>query len=105
MKREWSPEDLATHWSLLFEELELLSGRSDIAKLGFSVLLKLFHLEYRFPERHQEVPASAIEYVAKQIGHPSSLWHRYDLAGRSARRHRAQIRDLLGFAEASAEKI
>src|SRR5512135_320392 len=105
MKREWSPEDLANHWSLLFEELGLLTGRTNIAKLGFSVLLKFFHIEYRFPERQQEVPAPAIEYVAKQIGEPSSLWHRYDLAGRSARRHRAQIRELLGFAETSAESI
>ena len=40
MKRYWTDEELAEHWSLSTAELEILPDRGDHNRLGFAVLLK-----------------------------------------------------------------
>jgi TnpA family transposase/DNA-binding cell septation regulator SpoVG len=103
MKREWSSDELAEYWSLLFEEQELLTGRAGATRLGFAVLLKFFQNEFCFPHRTQDVPASVIDYLASQVGVPERLWNQYDLDSRTAKNHRNEIRLLLGFRECSKD--
>jgi hypothetical protein len=64
-------------------------------------LLKFFQAEGRFPWYPQEVPRAAIDYPARQTGLDTTDWWRYDWKGRTIKHHRAEIRALLGFREAT----
>lgn len=67
------------------------------------MLLKLFQADGRFPRRPEDVPAAVVETVAAQVGVPAAAWRGYDWHGRAIRYHRAQIREALGFREATDE--
>jgi TnpA family transposase len=103
MKRDWSADDLAEHWTLLPSERELLANKTGATRLGFAVLLKFFQVEARFPRQLQEIPVAAIECIAQQAGVSAAELVQYDLDSRAAKYHRAHIRSLLGFREANAE--
>lgn len=97
MKRHWTDEELAESWSLSTAELEALPDRGAHNRLGFAVLLKFIALEGRFPGSPREVPVAALSYLASQLRLPPSAFARYDWASRTAKRHRASSRALLGF--------
>jgi len=103
MKRDWSADELVAQWILLPTELALLGNKSGATRLGFAVLLKFFQGEGCFPRHSQEIPGAAVEYVARQIGVPAAEWVHYNWDSRGAKYHRTQIRDLLGFHEATVE--
>jgi hypothetical protein len=103
MKRDWSADELAVHWTLLPSEQVLLSNKSGATRLGFAVLLKFFQSEGSFPRSLQEISGTAVEYLARQIGVSAAEWSQYDWDSRAAKYHRTQIRDLLGFREATTE--
>ena len=60
MKRNWSPDELAAHWTLTDAELQLLPDRVDYNRLGFAAHLKFFELERRFPTSPRDMPAVAL---------------------------------------------
>jgi hypothetical protein len=97
MKQCWSEEELTDLWVLLPEETALLSGLMDGQRLGFAVLLKFFQIEGRFPREHKEIPATAVEYIARMLGVDASLFDDYALAARNSKFHRARIRVFLGI--------
>ena len=78
MKRRWEPEELVEHWTLLSDELKLLSNKTGATRLGFAILLKAFQLEGRFPKNSGEVPQGVIEYVAKQAKVPGEALAAYE---------------------------
>ena len=88
-------------WALRALERGLLGTKTGATRLGFAVLLKMFQLNGRFPHRPEEVPVAAIEAIASQIAVPAASWRSYDWHSRTAAYHRAQIRDALGFREAT----
>ncbi len=45
---------------------------------GFAGLLKLFQAESRFPRRPEDVPATAVEAIAGQVGVAAATWQGYD---------------------------
>ncbi|HEY9741784.1 MAG TPA: Tn3 family transposase [Coleofasciculaceae cyanobacterium] len=100
MKRNWQPEELIEHWTLLPNELALLTNKTDHNRLGFALLLKFFQYAVRFPNHQQEMPSAVIDYVALQVGVSPQLYENYDWQGRSVKYHRAQIREFFGFREA-----
>jgi TnpA family transposase len=99
VRREWSPEELIDCWTLDEGDTKLLANKAGATRLGFSVLLKFFELEARFPRYTGEVPRAAVEYVAGQVKVDAALFTEYDWSGRSIKYHRAQIRQHLGFRE------
>jgi hypothetical protein len=101
MKREWLPDELAEQWTLSPTERKAVGNKAGSTRLGFAVLLKFFQVEGRFPRDPQEVPLVAVEYVAPQVGLSPGAWGRYAWDGRTVEYHRAQIRRLLGFREAT----
>ena len=103
VNRDWNADELAEHWTLLPGEKPLLANKTGPTRLGFAVLLKFFQHEGRFPRHRQEVPGVAVEYLARQIDVAPGEWARYDWDGRTIKYHRAQIRALLGFREATVE--
>jgi len=69
MRREWEPEELVASWTLVErDERELISYKHDGGRLAFSLTLKFFELEGRFPRHAGELPPAAVSYVARQVG-------------------------------------
>ena len=101
MRREWSAEELIACWTLVEDDWRLLGNKTGTTRLGFSVLLKYFDLEARFPRHAGDVPRAAIDYVAQQVKVPPERFADYDWSGRAIKYHRAQIRKALGFREAT----
>lgn len=90
-------------WTLLPSEAALLANKAGPTRLGFAVLLKFFQYTARFPLSMQEVPTTAVAYIARQVGVPAEEFSRYDWEGRAVKYHRAQIRAFLGFREPTVQ--
>ena len=107
MKRSWREDELIERWTLLPDELALLSNRAGHTRLGFAVMVRFFAEEERFPRDKGEVPAEVLRFVGEQVGVGSGpeAWLRYDWSGRSVKYHRSQVRGFFGFAEATAEEV
>jgi TnpA family transposase len=102
MKREWTDLEFAD-WTLLPSEAALLANKTGPTRLGFAVLLKFFQYAARFPHSMREVSATAVAYIARQVGVPAEEFLRYDWEGRAVKYHRAQIRAFLGFREPTVQ--
>jgi hypothetical protein len=96
----WEPEELVAGWTLLEEDRRLVANKTGATRLGFALLLKLFDLNARFAVCADELPAAAVDYVARQVGVDAAELARYAWSGRTIEYHRAQIRRALGFREA-----
>jgi TnpA family transposase len=103
MQREWTQDELIEHWTLAPSEHLLLMNKSGPGRLGFAALLKFFQTEARFPTIKSDVPEAAVEYLAAQTKATLSDWAEYDWQGRTIKYHRAEIRALWGFREATTE--
>lgn len=79
--------------------MALLENKSEENRLGFAVLLKFFQIEARFPRSFQEVSKLVVSYIAKLLGVSPRLFKQYEWVGRTFERHRAEIREFLGFRE------
>jgi hypothetical protein len=95
VRQEWSPEELLANWTLVDGDWDLVANKSGAIGLGFSLLLKFFELEGRFPDLLEEVPPAAVEYVADLVKVPATVFAKYTLVGRTSEYHRKQIREAL----------
>ena len=84
MKHEWTDLEFAD-WTLLPSEAALLANKTGPTRLGFAVLLKFFQYAARFPLSMQEVPTTAVAYIARQVGVPAEEFSRYDWEGRAVK--------------------
>jgi hypothetical protein len=89
MKRQWEPEELIEHFTLVESERILLANKTGASRLGFAVLLKCFSLEARFPAKKQEISKSVVSYIATQVEVPPPQWRQYKWTGRTIEYHRA----------------
>ena len=103
MKRNWQPEELIEHWTLIPTELDLLTKKTATNRLGIALLLKYFQYEGRFPTSKAEVPSEVIRYIAQILKVPPDKFDSYDWQGRTIKAHRAIIRDFLGITEATVK--
>jgi len=103
LKRSWNIDELIEHATLLPDELKLLTNKTEPSRLGFAVLLKCFQYEGRFPSFKGDIPAAFITYIARQAGIALERFEEYDWNGRTIKAHRADIRALLGFREATEQ--
>ncbi|MFF8036264.1 DUF4158 domain-containing protein [Streptomyces sp. NPDC016626] len=78
MRQDWEPEDLIEVWTLLEDDMKQVRNKSGATRLEFALLLKFFEVETRFPESAREVPATAVECVARQVKVPAGAWRRPD---------------------------
>ncbi|MEU6555633.1 DUF4158 domain-containing protein [Streptomyces sp. NPDC046915] len=90
-------EDLTEVWTLLEDGMKRVRNKSGATRLGFALLLKSFEVEARFPESAKEVPAAAVDYVARQVKVPAGAWAEYDWQSKAIQRHRGEIRAAYGF--------
>jgi Domain of unknown function (DUF4158) len=103
VKRHWSTDELIDEWTLRPEELRFLGRKTGSGRLGFAILLKFFQHEGRFPRRRQEIPGSVVTHIAKQVGISAEAFLHYTWGGRTMELHRAQIRAVFKFHEATVE--
>ena len=92
MRREWEPEDLIAAWTLLDDDWQLVGNKTGATRLGFSLLLKFFEIEGRFPRHAGEVPKAAVDYVAGQVKVAAESFAEYRWSGSTIEYHRAQVR-------------
>jgi len=94
-------EQFAEKWLLLPDEQLLLANRTAHGRIGMALFLKFFQEKGHFPTRREDIPKEAVECMAVQIGVSPGAW--YDLAweGPTVKRLRAEIRQWLGFREAT----
>jgi Domain of unknown function (DUF4158) len=97
MKQAWHPDELTQYWTLSDDECRLLGEKTGATRLAFAVLLKAFQYEGRFPLRRDTVPMPVIGHLAAQVAVPLAAYATADWDGRSARRHRADIRAYCGY--------
>jgi len=81
MKRNWNEDELLEHFTLLPIERKLIGNKTGASRLGFTVLLKFFQQEARFPAKKQEIPKVVIEFIAHQLGLPPMLFEEYRWGG------------------------
>lgn len=99
VRQDWSPDELAQHWTLDPSERALLANKTGATQLAFAVLLKAFALDGRFPRRGEDVPPSCVAFVAHQVGVAPQVYPGADRSERTLRYHKAQIRAHFGFRE------
>lgn len=90
------------HFTLSPTELEQLRNKFAETRLGFAVQWKFLLWRGRFPRGRHELPDDAVDHIGRQVGVEASLIGFYDLTGRTAGRHRQEIRGVTGFRVCSA---
>ena len=62
MQAEWEPDELIDAWTLTGDDWDLVGNKAGVTRLGFSVMLKFYEIDGRFPAYPEEVrpPGSAI---------------------------------------------
>ena len=63
MKDFWDGKELADHWSLSFEELELLKTKPSCSHLPFCVQLKHYQYSGSFPKFFSDIPEIPLQYL------------------------------------------
>jgi len=101
MKRAWHPEELVEYWTIVSGEWPLIEHKHGATRLGFAVLFKFFQYAGYFPRTPQDVPLTVVDHLAPQVGVPADAWAQYAWESRTIEYHRAQIRQHLGFREAT----
>jgi TnpA family transposase len=85
-------------WTLGLADQAVVAAKRQANQLSFAVLLLFYRVHGRFPRGASEIETEAIAAVARQIDVPFDVLDRSD---RTLKRHRAEIRALLGFREAT----
>src|SRR6266702_1061345 len=101
MARVLDEDELIEHWTLVGDELDLLTGRTGPSRLGLALWLKFFIMKGCFPAGRSELPDEAVGWVASQVKVPASDLGLFDWEGRTAERVRKTVRTFLGFRECS----
>jgi hypothetical protein len=92
-------EDItAEQWILTPEEQNIVMGKNRAQRLPFALLLLFYRVHRRFPVEMREIDPTIVVQVARQLRVPITP---RDSAVRTVERHRAEIRALAGFREAT----
>lgn len=91
--------DMESRWSLTTADHVLVAAKSQGNRLGFAALLLFFRNHGRFPRTKTEIGHEVIEHIARHLDVLSPPGGVFNFSDRTAERHRAEIRALLGFRE------
>ena len=96
MRAEWEPDELIDAWTLTGSDWDLVANKTGVTRLGFTVMLKFYEIEGRFPAYCEEVPQAAVTYLGSLVKVEPALFAKYSWRGRTIEYHRAQIRRAYG---------
>lgn len=82
------------HLTLTPADHAFVMAKNRANRLGFAVLLAFFQARGRFPRAESEIARGGIEELAHQLNVALPLRNALILSGRTAERHRAEIRAL-----------
>lgn len=105
MKQDWTQDELFLHWTLSSAELALLGNKTLTTRLSFALFLKAFQYQGYFPDPHQVIPEAVLHHLSIQVGVIPDAYEQLDWQGVTVKRHRAQIREYLGFRECRVEDL
>ncbi len=94
-------EQFTEKWLLLPGERTLLANRTAHGRIGMALFLKFFQEKGHFPAKREDIQKEAVDYMAVQIGVSPDAWHDLAWEGPTIKRLRAEIRQWLGFREAT----
>ena len=83
MKHIWDVEELATHWSLSFEEMQLLKSKPARNHLPLVAQLKHYQYTGRFPGAVGDIPPRILHYLADRVDADVSQTKACDWSGRT----------------------
>jgi hypothetical protein len=89
--------ELIEHWTLVGNEVDLVSAKRQETRLTFALLLKFYGRYGRFPRSRGELHPDAVEFVAQSLKADLASVAAYDWSGRTIERHRGEIRRHFGF--------
>src|SRR4051812_882724 len=104
MQRLWSADELGEHWTLLPEDLALLTDLPDTGKVGLAAQLAYWRQNGRFPDDEADLAPAVVRHLAAQAGVGVDALDGYDWVGRTGRRHRCTILGhlaIVGFDDAA----
>ena len=100
MKHNWTIDELIDNWTLLPNEVELVSRtNAEVNRLGYALLLKYFQITGQFPNQLADIPQAAVGFIARQLELDASLLDQYSWGKTVNKRQRAAIRTIFGFRE------
>ena len=88
-------------WRLTPTDAPLIMAKSRANRLSFALLLLFFRAYGRFPHAAEEIAPDIVADVARQLDLRPAPAPSPTVSGRTVERHRAEIRLLLGFREAT----
>jgi hypothetical protein len=88
-------------WILTSSDQALIMAKHPANRLGFAMLLIFFRDHGRFPRHLAEINPATVHMIAQQIAVARPAGDILNLSARTVERHRAEIRTLLGFWEAT----
>jgi TnpA family transposase len=103
MQRHWSEQELEIYWSFSSDELPLIPPRDASSRLGVAASLKFFQLAGCFPSSAKDVPAVAIDHMAKLLDVDPKAIADYDWQGRTGTRYRRRLRTAMGIRPSTAD--
>lgn len=95
------PVEAPKAWTLTPADEPLIAAKSRAHRLSFALLLLFFRAHGRFPRTQDEIEPATVADVARQLGSGFTSAQTLAGSGRTIERHRADIRTLFGFREAS----
>ncbi len=95
------PVEAPKAWTLTPADEPLIAAKSRANRLSFALLLLFFRAHGRFPRTQDEIEPATVADVARQLDIGLTSAQTLAGSGRTGERHRADIRTLFGFREAS----
>ena len=93
-------------YNLSDDELILAKTKNtDKNRLGFAVLLKYFQLESRYPKHIKFIDPLMLNTIANQLNILPSMINQFDWEGRSTKRFRQEVRELLGYRKVASNDM
>lgn len=95
MKQYWTKIELTDSWSLSRGEIGCLKNKDN--KLVYALKMRYFDLQGYLPNKIEDIPLAAIDYVALQLSIKPNKAKDYAWQSRIAQIHNAKIREYYGF--------
>ena len=93
-------------YNLSDDELILTKTKNtDKNRLGFAVLLKYFQLESCYPKHIKFIDPLMLNTIANQLNILPSMINQFDWEGRSTKRFRQEVRELLGYRKVTSNDM
>ena len=93
--------DIADCWTLTPADRALVMAKSGANRVEFALLLLFYRAHGRFPHKPGEIEPGAVGEVVQQLGMAGVSHDGLNKADRTWKRHRAEIRALFGYREAT----